>query len=115
MSRFGAGGGAAPLAGANASPVGDFRNLCDERSQFTRLEEPVRLDYFGDEIESLRDFDVDSQRTTGRRDSVDLLPMDLFPSGMAQAEALADALVDDPDVSGGLDLERRVEQLESGE
>lgn len=44
MSRFGAGGGAKPFAGVDASPVGDFRNLCDERTEFVRLEGPVALE-----------------------------------------------------------------------
>lgn len=44
MSRFGAGGGAQPLGGASSSPIGDFRNLCDGRTRFARLDEPVRLE-----------------------------------------------------------------------
>lgn len=44
MSRFGAGGGAQPFGEAEASPQGDFRNLCSERTQFVQLEEPVRLE-----------------------------------------------------------------------
>ena len=44
MSRFGAGGGAHALEGVEASPVGDFRNLCNERTKFARIEEPLRLE-----------------------------------------------------------------------
>ncbi len=37
--------------------------------------EPVRLDFFGDTLESLRYFDPASQRTTGQAKSLDLNPM----------------------------------------
>ncbi|MGZ8410856.1 MAG: DEAD/DEAH box helicase, partial [Hyphomicrobium sp.] len=39
------------------------------------LAEPVRLDFFGDEVESIRLFDPASQRTTGKRKSVELKPV----------------------------------------
>src|SRR5690606_15634273 len=38
-------------------------------------EEPVRLDFFGDELESIRSFDPATQRTTGQQREVRLLPM----------------------------------------
>ncbi|MGX5665930.1 transcription-repair coupling factor [Rhizobium daejeonense] len=38
-------------------------------------EEPVRLDFFGDTLESIRFFDPASQRTTGQARSLDLNPM----------------------------------------
>ncbi|MGE5475713.1 MAG: transcription-repair coupling factor [Bacteroidales bacterium] len=37
--------------------------------------EPVRLDFFGDELESIRAFDPMSQRTTGKLDSFALAPV----------------------------------------
>ena len=37
--------------------------------------EPLRLDFFGDTLESVRAFDVASQRTTGQRQSFSLKPM----------------------------------------
>lgn len=37
-------------------------------------EEPIRLEFFGDELESLRTFDVISQRTTGHVDEIAILP-----------------------------------------
>jgi len=36
---------------------------------------PVRLELFGDEVESIREFDVSSQRSTGPREEVTLLPL----------------------------------------
>ncbi|WP_430243453.1 transcription-repair coupling factor [Neorhizobium sp. DAR64861/K0K2] len=38
-------------------------------------EEPVRLDFFGDTLETIRSFDPASQRTTGQARSLDLNPM----------------------------------------
>jgi transcription-repair coupling factor (superfamily II helicase) len=37
--------------------------------------EPVRLDFFGDTLESIRAFNADTQRTEGRRAEIRLLPM----------------------------------------
>ncbi|HTV32431.1 MAG TPA: transcription-repair coupling factor [Methylocella sp.] len=37
--------------------------------------QPVRLDFFGDTLESIRAFDPESQRTTGQLRSLDLVPM----------------------------------------
>ncbi len=39
----------------------------------------VRLELFGDEVESIREFDVASQRSTGPREEVTLLPLTDFP------------------------------------
>ncbi|MEM8811557.1 MAG: transcription-repair coupling factor [Pseudomonadota bacterium] len=38
-------------------------------------EAPVRLDFFGDTLESIRTFDADSQRTTGQVRSLSLVPV----------------------------------------
>jgi transcription-repair coupling factor (superfamily II helicase) len=38
-------------------------------------DEPVRLDLFGDTLESVRTFDAETQRSTGRLTAVDLLPV----------------------------------------
>src|SRR5262245_54190458 len=37
--------------------------------------EPVRLDFFGDTLEQLRSFDPSTQRSEGRREALELLPM----------------------------------------
>jgi transcription-repair coupling factor (superfamily II helicase) len=37
--------------------------------------EPVRLDFFGDTLESIRAFEPETQRTKARREEVELLPM----------------------------------------
>ncbi|MDH2999705.1 transcription-repair coupling factor [Chelonobacter oris] len=41
--------------------------------------EPYRLDFFDDEIDSIRTFDVDSQRTLNTIDRINLLPAHEFP------------------------------------
>jgi transcription-repair coupling factor (superfamily II helicase) len=38
-------------------------------------EEPVRLDLFGDTLETIRTFDPGTQRSTGKLDRIDLLPV----------------------------------------
>jgi len=42
------------------------------------MDEPVRLDFFGDTLESIRSFDPDSQRTTAELRGLDLVPMSEF-------------------------------------
>jgi len=39
------------------------------------IEDPIRLDFFGDELESIRAFDVETQRTTSTLKSVHLAPV----------------------------------------
>ncbi|HSH46013.1 MAG TPA: transcription-repair coupling factor [Longimicrobiales bacterium] len=43
--------------------------------------DPVRLEFWGDEITSIRRFDVLDQRSTGELDAVDVLPVDLRLAG----------------------------------
>ena len=40
---------------------------------------PVRLDFFGDTLESIRAFDRETQRTLARLDAITLLPMSEAP------------------------------------
>ncbi|MGP0088995.1 MAG: transcription-repair coupling factor [Xanthobacteraceae bacterium] len=42
------------------------------------LEAPIRLDFFGDTLESIRSFDPESQRTTDQLHGLDLVPMAEF-------------------------------------
>ena len=39
------------------------------------LTEPIRLDFFGDTLESIRTFDPETQRTSGQMSALDLVPM----------------------------------------
>jgi transcription-repair coupling factor (superfamily II helicase) len=42
------------------------------------MHEPVRLDFFGDTLESIRSFDPETQRTSGQLRSLDLVPVAEF-------------------------------------
>ncbi|WP_312240999.1 transcription-repair coupling factor [Pantoea sp.] len=49
-------------------------------------DQPYRIDFFDDEIDSLRLFDVDSQRTLEAVEAINLLPAHEFPSDKAAIE-----------------------------
>ncbi|OAT75047.1 transcription-repair coupling factor [Mangrovibacter phragmitis] len=49
-------------------------------------EHPYRIDFFDDEIDSLRIFDVDSQRTQEEVENIHLLPAHEFPTSQAAIE-----------------------------
>ncbi len=53
---------------------------------------PVRLDFFGDTVESIRWFDPQSQRSEDTLDAVRILPLYLFPGGREEALELAGLL-----------------------
>ncbi len=54
---------------------------------------PLRVELFGDEVESIRSFDPATQRTTGRVTGFRLLPAREAPIGPGQADRLLDLLV----------------------
>jgi len=54
--------------------------------------DPVRLDLFGSEIESLRRFDVETQRSAESLKGLRVLPLALFTADGAAARRLADVL-----------------------
>ncbi len=54
---------------------------------------PLRVELFGDEVESVRRFDAGTQRTIGVVDGFRLLPAREAPIGPEQADRLLDALV----------------------
>ena len=49
---------------------------------------PVRLDLFGDTVESIRQFNPEDQRSLSTRDAVSVLPLSLYPAGETHADAL---------------------------
>jgi transcription-repair coupling factor (superfamily II helicase) len=54
---------------------------------------PVRVELWGDEIESMRSFDALTQRSTGTMDTVDILPIDLSPgAGATEPRSLLEML-----------------------
>ncbi len=54
--------------------------------------EPIRIDLFDEEIESLRTFDPDSQRSTGELSELRLLPAREYPADTQDLDALRRAL-----------------------
>jgi transcription-repair coupling factor (superfamily II helicase) len=73
--------------------VGDFAVRGGIVDLFPPGEEtPIRLDLFGDTVESIRWFDPQSQRSEDTLDSVCILPLSLFPVGAGEAGRLADLL-----------------------
>ncbi len=93
--------------------VGDFARRGGVLDFFSPgFEAPVRVEFFGDEIESLRGFDVATQRTTETLRTVNLLPkreitltqkeleyfLDRIPA--ADAELLQARYVNDPELPG---------------
>ncbi len=56
-------------------------------------EAPIRLDLFGDTVESIRWFDAQSQRSEDTLDAIRVLPLYLFPGGAAEAGRLAELLL----------------------
>jgi transcription-repair coupling factor (superfamily II helicase) len=60
--------------------------------------EPYRIDLFDDEIDSIRAFDADSQRSTGAVDRISLLPAREYPCDEAGLEAFRRAFRDRFDV-----------------
>ncbi len=61
---------------------------------------PIRIDLFGDTIESIRWFDAQSQRSEDTLDSIRILPLLLFPGGPHASGRLSDLLL----ASSGDDL-----------
>ncbi len=51
--------------------------------------QPIRLDLFGDTVDTIRRFEPESQRSRGTAERVEILPLSLFPQGTEQAERLA--------------------------
>jgi transcription-repair coupling factor (superfamily II helicase) len=58
----------------------------------TGLRQPIRIDLFDEEIESLRTFDPDSQRSLGEMERLDLLPAREYPSDTRDLDRLRRAL-----------------------
>jgi transcription-repair coupling factor (superfamily II helicase) len=58
---------------------------------------PVRLEFFGDEIESIRRFDVETQRSVLKLESVLVLPLVEHPRSRALLRQLAEAIDNESD------------------
>jgi transcription-repair coupling factor (superfamily II helicase) len=73
--------------------------------------EPYRLELFDDEIESIRTFDAESQRSTGRLERIDMLPAREYPFDEDNRQAFRRAFRNRFDV----DLRRALPYQEVGE
>ena len=76
---------------------------------------PVRLDLFGDTVESIRTFDAESQRSLDTASELHLLPLSLFPQGEEQAWRVADLLAEQAGPSIGQETAERVTALREGD
>src|SRR5436305_1695061 len=75
--------------------VGDFAVRGGIVDLFPPGEEtPIRLDLFGDTVESIRWFDPQSQRSEDTLDGIRILPLYLFPGGAEDAALLAELLTE---------------------
>ncbi len=73
--------------------------------------EPVRLDLFGDTVESLRRFGVDDQRSRDELERLRVLPVNAFRSGREEATRLADELTRRLSGEIGMDAAEKLAQL----
>ncbi len=76
--------------------------------------DPLRVDLFGDEVESLRDFDVTTQRSLVERESARLLPLGLFAEGPEAARRLGEILAALVDEEPGLETIELLRSLAEG-
>jgi transcription-repair coupling factor (superfamily II helicase) len=75
---------------------------------------PMRLDLFGDTVESIRTFDAESQRSLDTVGELHLLPLSLFPQGEKEAWRVADLLAEQAGPSIGRETAERVTALREG-
>ena len=80
-------GGAAPVPHAGSGASGKTAGPATAPS-----EGPVRIELFGDTVDTMRRFDPATQRSEERLDSLRLLPLLLYPGGPSDARRLADLL-----------------------
>ncbi len=92
--------------------VGDFAVRGGVFDLFPPGEElPLRLDLFGDTVESIRAFDPLSQRSQETRATARVLPLALFPAGPREAERLADLLAETLGTAAGGEAGERLADL----
>jgi transcription-repair coupling factor (superfamily II helicase) len=72
---------------------------------------PVRLDLFGDTVESIRWFDVEDQRSRDHLEAIRVLPLSLFRAGPEEATRLAELLAIRLGEAAGMDANEKIEDL----
>ncbi len=65
---------------------------------------PVRIEFFGDEVESIRRFDVESQRSILKLNAVQLLPLLEYPKSKELLRELSDAVAAAQDDDGSMNM-----------
>jgi transcription-repair coupling factor (superfamily II helicase) len=75
---------------------------------------PLRLDFFGDTVDSIQRFDVEDQRSRESIERARLLPLALFPEGPEHMPALGRALREAAGAALTLPAAQRIEELEGG-
>ena len=75
---------------------------------------PVRLDFFGDTLDTLRTFDPDSQRSLDSLERLRVVPLSLLPADAVAAARLAEHLAEDLDDEPGYVAASELEELERG-
>jgi len=73
--------------------------------------QPLRIDLFGDTIETIRYFEPESQRSTESVEKVSILPLSLFPQGPKWAKRLADSLYQHYGQSATPEISERIAAL----
>ncbi|MCP3957084.1 MAG: transcription-repair coupling factor [bacterium] len=76
---------------------------------------PVRLDLFGDTVESLRSFEPESQRSRDSLERLELLPLSLFPRGAGEASRVADLLAEQLGTQISQEMAERLTALREGD
>ena len=56
-------------------------------------EKPYRIDFFGDDIENIRIFDIETQRSEGRTESISIIPGRIVSYSRAILDSAADTLI----------------------
>ncbi|MGM0600996.1 MAG: transcription-repair coupling factor [Candidatus Rifleibacteriota bacterium] len=77
-------------------------------------ENPVRLDYFGDELDSIKDFSANSQRSFNKRKNLTIIPALEFIPNQEEIELLIDKtsqIIKKIDKTRSAMLERKVEHV----
>ena len=76
--------------------------------------QPLRLDLFGDTVESVRRFDPENQRSLERVEGARVLPLGLYPAGPRAAERLAEVLAPLLGEEIGFEAAQHLESLRRG-
>ncbi len=76
---------------------------------------PLRLDLFGDTVETIRTFEAESQRSLDTVGELGLLPLSLFPQGAEEAGRVADLLTEQAGSEIGQEAAERITALREGE